>query len=76
MVTLDYALDTAMQLPAEQKDMLVEILQKRRIAERRNEIAHNAKEAREAFHRGELKEETADELITRLRASLEIEEDE
>ncbi|MBS4028610.1 MAG: hypothetical protein KGZ58_08225 [Ignavibacteriales bacterium] len=76
MVTLDFALNTAMQLPAEQKEMLVEILQKRRIEERRKEIAQNAKEAREAFHRGELKEETLEEALERLHASLDSAEDE
>ncbi len=69
MTTLDQALDTAMKLSHEQKQMLIEILWKRQIEERRDEIAANAREAIRAFHAGELKTETMDELLTRLHAS-------
>jgi hypothetical protein len=69
MTTLDQALDTAMKLSHEQKQMLIEILWKRQIEERRDEIAANAREAIQAFHTGELKTETIDELLARLNAS-------
>ncbi|MGH7595950.1 MAG: hypothetical protein ACREOI_06330 [bacterium] len=69
MTTLDQALDTAMKLSHEQKQMLIEILWKRQIEERRDEIAANARQAIAAFHAGELKTETIDELLTRLNAS-------
>jgi hypothetical protein len=70
MTTLDQALDTAMKLSYEQKQMLIEILWKRQIEERREEIANNAREAIRAFHAGELKTETMDELLVRLHASV------
>lgn len=70
MTTLDQALDTAMQLSYEQKQTLIEILWRRQIEARREEIAANAREALRAFHAGELKTETADELLARLHASM------
>lgn len=76
MITLDQALDVVMQLEFEQKEMLLEILQKRQIEERREEIGQNAREAVRAFQAGELKTETADELLHRLHASLETAADE
>ena len=63
MITLDQALDVVMQLGHEQKEMLLEILRKRQIEERREEIAQNAEEAIRAFHAGELKSETADQPL-------------
>jgi hypothetical protein len=43
MTTLDQALDAAMQLSYPQKQMLIEILWKRQIDERREEMAANAR---------------------------------
>lgn len=76
MITLDQALDVAMQLEYEQREMLLDILQKRQIEERREEIARHAQEARRAFAAGELKTETAEELINRLHASVATTSDE
>jgi hypothetical protein len=76
MITLDQALDVVMQLEYEEKEMLLDILRKRQIEERREEIAQNAQEAIHAFQAGELKTENADELINRLHASLETTDDE
>ena len=70
MATLDQALDAAMQLSYPQKQMLIEILWRRQIDERREEIAANAREAIRAFHAGELKAETIDDLLARLHASV------
>jgi hypothetical protein len=69
MITLDQALDVVMQLEYEQKELLLDILRKRQIEERREE------EAIRAFQAGELKTETADELLNRLHASLETTDD-
>ena len=49
MITLDQALDVVMQLEYEQKELLLDILRKRQIEERREEIAQNAREAIQAF---------------------------
>ena len=73
LMTLDQALDTVMLLPYEQKEMLIDIVRKRQIEERREQIRQNADEAIRAFHAGQLKTETAAELISRLHASLEQE---
>lgn len=47
---------------------LIDILLKRQTEYRREEIAENAREAVRAFHAGELETETADQLISRLHA--------
>ena len=75
MITLDQAIDTVMQLSHEQRQMLIDILLKREAESRRDEIAENAREAVRAFHAGELKSETAEQLITRLHASPEDDND-
>ena len=70
MMTLDQALDAVNELPVEQREMLAEILRKRQIEERRNEIAASARESIKAFQAGELKPQSADAVIADLRASL------
>lgn len=75
MFTLDQTLDAAMQLPSDQQEMLIEILQNRRIESKREEIAQNAKKSIAAFQAGELKAQTAEEVISELRQFLnDIEE--
>ena len=75
MITLDQALDAAMQLSPEQKQMLIEILWRRQLDERRDEIAANAREAIRAFHAGELRSESIDDLLARLHASIQDQND-
>jgi len=72
-MTLNQILESAEKLSYEQIDLLIGVLYKRQIETRRNEIARNAHEAIAAFHRGELKTESADELIRRLHACPEAE---
>jgi len=76
MITLDQALDAAMQLSPGEQDMLIDILHKRQIEMRREEIAADAREAIRAFQAGELKPEFADNLIVRLHASYAKQDDE
>lgn len=73
-VTLDYVIDSAMQLPLEQREMLLEILHGRLIEARRQEMAQNAQESLAAFRAGKLKRQTAAEIIDELRHSLEKDE--
>jgi hypothetical protein len=75
MPTLDQALEVVMQLDDDQKEMLIEIVRKRQVEARRDEIAQYAREAMRAFHAGELRTETAEELINRLHASLDAADD-
>jgi hypothetical protein len=55
-----------MQLPAEQQEMLLDILHNRYI-EYRRQIADNARESLTAFRARKLKAQSADEIIAELR---------
>ncbi|MGE0082966.1 MAG: hypothetical protein AB7S75_00955 [Desulfococcaceae bacterium] len=74
-MNFNQVLEAAQQFSYEEIDLFIEILYKRHIEARRNKIAINAQEAIEAFHRGELKTETADNLIKRLHNSLKFQEE-
>lgn len=54
MSTLDMVLDKANELSFQEREMLLEILRKRQIEERRDEIAKNAAKAKDDFHSGKL----------------------
>jgi hypothetical protein len=69
MVTLEEAILTVNQLPIEQKEMLLEIVKNQMIETRREEIAQDAKEAIAAFHRGELKPQSIEEIISELQST-------
>ncbi len=71
MVTLDQAIDTAMQLTLEQREMLLNILRGRQIEARRDEIAQDAKESLAQFRSGELKATTAQNIVEELHLELE-----
>lgn len=66
-VTLDQAIDTALQLPPEQREMLVDILRNRQIEARRQEIAAEARKSIAAFRKGKLKAQSAEEAIADLQ---------
>lgn len=70
MVTLDYAIDTVMQLKPQQREMLIDIIRKREIERRREEIAQDAQKSIAAFHAGELKPQPMQDIIFELRSSL------
>ncbi len=70
MVTLDYAIDTVMQLKPQQREMLIDIIRKREIERCREEIARDAKTSIAAFHAGELKPQPVEDIILELRSSL------
>ena len=70
MTTLDQALDAASQLPADQREMLEQILHRRRLEEQRHELAQSAREAIQSFHEGQLPAQSAEQVVTELRASL------
>lgn len=70
-VTLDQVIDTALQLPPEQREMLVEILRNRQVEERRQEIAAEAHKSIAAFREGKLKAQSAEEAIADLHQALE-----
>lgn len=73
MANLDEVLDRAMDLPIEQQEMLIQILQRRIIERRREEIAQDAAFSLTEFREGKLKAQTADETISELREFLQSE---
>jgi hypothetical protein len=68
MMTLDQALTDIMQLDHNSREMLLEILQKRQIEARRDEIAENAEQAINDFHAGNFTPMSAEEAIKNLHA--------
>jgi len=70
MITLEEAILTVNQLPLEQREMLLEIIKNQMIETRREEIAQDAKEAITSFHRGELKPQSVENIISELQATL------
>jgi len=73
-VTLDQVVETAMQLSPAEREMLLEILLRRRIEARRDEMSSAARESIAAYHVGDMKAQTADEVIEELRQALEADE--
>lgn len=71
MVTFDKALDMVMELPPDEREMLLDIVRRRQIEVRRAEIALNAREARALLGAGKLKVEPLDKALARLHASLD-----
>ena len=63
MRTIDETLDTIMQMDFSTREILLEILQKRQIEDRRKEIADNGKKAKEDFKTGKIVPATAADII-------------
>jgi hypothetical protein len=63
MISLDKALDDIMKMDFSTRELLLEILRKRMVEEKRKTFASNAKKARSAFSKGKLKPQSADEII-------------
>jgi transcriptional regulator with AAA-type ATPase domain len=74
MTSLDKVLDEAMDLPLEQQEMLIQILQRRMIERRRDEIATDAAATLAEFRAGKLKAQSANDAIAELREFLQHEE--
>jgi hypothetical protein len=71
MATLEHALEIVSELSREEQNEVEDILRKRRIEARREEITANAREAIAEDDAGLLRSETASELIQRLRSLTE-----
>ena len=74
MSNLDQVLDEAMNLPLEQREMLIQILQRRMIEQRRDEIAQDAKLSLAEFREGKLRIQTTTEAINELKSFSQHEE--
>ena len=66
MVTINSTLEDIMQLDYASREMLLEILQKRQIEARRDEMAKNAKRSLKEYNSGKLQALTAEEVIEKL----------
>lgn len=70
MNTLDRVIEIASQLPYEQQEMLIEILQHRLHESRRTKMAGDAQQTLADFHAGKFQPQSAQEAIFALRQSL------
>ena len=70
-ISLDEALDTVMQLPPEQQEMLIDIVRHRQIERRRQEIARDAQQSLAAYNAGEYKPQSAVQIIRELHLGLD-----
>jgi hypothetical protein len=66
MVTIDSTLEDIMQLDFASREMLLEILQKRQIEARRNQITKNARQTLKEYHSGKITPLPADEVVKKL----------
>ncbi len=71
--TFEQMVETAKQFPAEQQEMLIDLIRGWRKA-RRREIAHDAQESLAAFRNGQLEPQSAQAVITELGQALEDQE--
>jgi hypothetical protein len=75
MINLDQALDSARQLSLSDKEMLIEILKKQAIEERRKEIATEVRETKTLYATGKLAPSDSKQIINELHSSLSESED-
>ncbi|EGV16352.1 hypothetical protein [Thiocapsa marina] len=69
-VTLDEVINTALQLPPDQREMLIGILRHRQNEARRDEMAADARRSIALFHEGKLKAQSAEDAINDLHGTL------
>ena len=75
MITFENALEAVSQLPREQQELLADIVKKRLVEVRRQEIRSGCREALAEYRTGNLKPMSAEEVISELRCYLESDED-
>ncbi|MBH8554150.1 hypothetical protein I8751_17610 [Nostocaceae cyanobacterium CENA357] len=71
MTTLNQVLESALLLPYEQQEMLIEILQNRHHESRRAEMATDAQQTLADFRAGKFQHQSAEDVIAVLRQSLD-----
>ena len=67
MKTFEQVLDLVTELSLEQQELLIDIVKKRTIQMRRQELVRSSQEALAEFKTGNLKAQTANEAIEELR---------
>ncbi|MCB0108890.1 MAG: hypothetical protein KDE53_23375 [Caldilineaceae bacterium] len=75
MVTLDQAINTVLALPPQQQEMLLEIVYRRQVAARRQEIAQDAQHSLAAYRAGQLAPQPLEEILAELHAGLDDEDE-
>lgn len=75
MSTFEQVLDLVDALPLDQQELLIDIVQRRAIEARRQELARTSQEALEEFRSGTLPTQTATEAIAELRRYLDAPEE-
>ncbi len=70
-LAFEQIVDTVMQLPPEQQELLADLLTGWRIEARRREIARDANDSLNAYRAGKYKPQSASTIINRLRESIE-----
>ena len=73
-MTFGRVVETIRQFPAEQQEMLIDLIRGWRTETRRREIARDAQESLVAFRSGQHEPQSAQAVITELRQSLEGQE--
>jgi len=73
-MTTNDILEATEQLAEEQRELLLNLLHRRQVEARREQIAQHAVVARTACRAGQLTTETANDLLERLHTSLAKEE--
>ena len=68
-LTLDKVLTDAARLPAEERQILEDLLRQRRVETWRAETSADARKSTAAFRSGKLKAQSAESVIARLRAA-------
>ena len=63
-VNFQEALEIIESFPQDQRESLIDIVKRRLLAERRNQLARSIEEAREELQRGEVKKGTVDDLMS------------
>ncbi len=70
-VTLDEVIDAAMQLSPEQQEMLVDVIYRRHVEKRRQEIARDAHESLVEYRAGKFNPQPLEEILKELGRSLD-----
>ena len=65
-VNFQKALEIIESFPEDQRESLIDIVKRRLLEERRNQLARSIEEAREELRRGEVKKGTVDDLMSEL----------
>ena len=63
-VNFQEALEIIESFPEDQRESLINIVKRRLLEERRNQLARSIEEAREELRRGEVKKGTVDDLMS------------